>query len=72
MTYEMPQSASIEHAIAVLRESAKQHRLSGDHGHGRACDSAGDVLERLLTADDREEARRYFAALMTRPLVVTG
>ena len=32
------------HAIAVLTESAKQHRLAGDDGHARACDRAAELL----------------------------
>ena len=63
MTY-MPRSAVIEHAIAVLRESAKQHRAAGDHGHGRACDGAADTLDQTLSADERAEADDYFAKLL--------
>lgn len=33
------------HAIAVLRESAKQHRLAGDDGHARSCDRAAELLD---------------------------
>ncbi len=32
------------HAAAVLRESAKQHRLAGDDGFARACDRAAILL----------------------------
>lgn len=58
---QIPQAAAIEHAIAVLRESAKQHRAASDPGHGRACDSAADTLDSTLSTIQRKVAERYFA-----------
>ena len=35
------------HAIAVLRESAKQHRSRGDNAHGEQVDRVADELQDL-------------------------
>ena len=32
----------------MLRESAKQHRLSGDAGHGRHCDTLADTADAAI------------------------
>lgn len=60
----MTKNAAIGHAIAVLRESAKQHRAAGDPAHGRADDYAADVLDATLTHEDREENYVYFSSLL--------
>ena len=60
----MNKNAAIAHAIAVLRESAKQHRAAGDPAHGRAADAAMNMLDATLTAEDRAENDAYFASLM--------
>lgn len=60
----MSEYTNIGHAIAVLRESAKQHRLAGDDGHARACDRAAELLNTsasiaallVVDADDAADA----------------
>lgn len=53
--------ATVMHAVAVLRESAKQHRSVGDGpGHGRACDGAAEMLDALLTDEDRAVGESYW------------
>lgn len=44
---------TIMHAVAILRESAKQHRACGDgRGHGNACDAAKDDLLAIIHNDE--------------------
>lgn len=60
-------ATAIAHAIAILRESAKQHRMQGDGaGHGTGCDRAADMLAAQMTAADKDEVDAYYADLMTR------
>lgn len=60
----MNKNAAIGHAIAVLRESAKQHRAAGDPAYGRADDYAAAALDATLSVEDRAENDAYFAALL--------
>lgn len=60
----LPQAAAIDHAISVLRESAKQHRAAGDPGHGRACDEAAHLLAITMTPEQVNESNAYYAQLM--------
>lgn len=53
--------ATVMHAVAVLRESAKQHRTAGDgRGHGTVCDRAAEMLNALLTDEDRAVGESYW------------
>jgi hypothetical protein len=60
----VPQAAAIDHAIAVLREAAKQHRAAGDPAHGRACDEAAHLLNITMTPAQVLAAKDYWANIM--------
>jgi hypothetical protein len=44
------------HCSYVLRESAKQHRAQGDHGHAQFCETARINAEAELLRQEMEEA----------------